>query len=210
MSAVSEHRGDDDGGDRDHRDAEHAADPVDLALQRRPLLLGTAEQAGDVAHLGRHAGRRHHRPPAPARDGRAVEDHVHAVAEPAGSESAATSFSTASLSPVSDASATVSDAASTSRASALTASPSARSRTSPGTISVAGTRCSRPSRTTLAVDRRHTLQSGDRLLGARLLDVAEHGVEDDDHGDHKRVIRHALGPLGDPRDRDTTTAASSR
>ena len=39
----------------DHRDAEHAADPRDLALQRRRLLLGATEQAGDVAHLGRHA-----------------------------------------------------------------------------------------------------------------------------------------------------------
>ena len=64
--------------------------------------------------------------PAPARDGRAAEDHVHAGRRaPTGPASVATSFSTGSLSPVSDASATVSDAASTSRASALTASPSA-------------------------------------------------------------------------------------
>ena len=59
-------RGHDDDRDRDHGDPEHAPDPVDLALQRRRLLLGRAEQPGDVAHLGRHAGRRHDRA-APAR-----------------------------------------------------------------------------------------------------------------------------------------------
>ena len=61
------------------------------------------------------------------------------------------SLSTGSLSPVSEASAIISDAASTSRPSALTASPSASSRTSPGTSSVAGMRCGRPSRRTPAV-----------------------------------------------------------
>jgi hypothetical protein len=68
-----------------------------------------------------------------------------------GPRSGRTSFRTASLSPVSAASAMVSDAAWASRASAPTASPSARSRTSPGTRSVAGTRCSRPSRITPAL-----------------------------------------------------------
>ena len=69
----------------------------------------------------------------------------------AGSPRAVTSFSTGSLSPVSDASATVSEAASTSRASADTASPALSTTTSPGTRSVAATRCSWPSRTTPAV-----------------------------------------------------------
>ena len=70
---------------------------------------------------------------------------------PAGASSGATLFSTGSLSPVSDASATVRAAASTSRASALTASPSARTSRSPGTTSAAGIRLSLPSRTTPAV-----------------------------------------------------------
>jgi len=61
------------------------------------------------------------------------------------------SFRTGSLSPVSAASATVSDAASTSRPSALTASPSASSNTSPGTTSAAAIRTSSPSRTTAEV-----------------------------------------------------------
>ena len=61
------------------------------------------------------------------------------------------SLSSGSLSPVSDASAIIKDAASTRRPSALTASPSASSTTSPGTSSVAGMRCGRPSRRTPAV-----------------------------------------------------------
>ena len=68
-----------------------------------------------------------------------------------GAWSVATSLRTASLSPVSEASATVSDDASSSRPSALTAAPSASTRMSPGTTSVAGTRCCRPSRTTAAL-----------------------------------------------------------
>jgi hypothetical protein len=64
---------------------------------------------------------------------------------------ASTTLSTGSLSPVSAASETISDAAATSRPSALTASPSASTSTSPGTTSVAGMRCSRPSRRTAAV-----------------------------------------------------------
>ena len=81
MSAVSRIAVDDDDGDRDDGEPEHAPDAVDLALQRRALLLGAAEQAGDVAHLGGHAGRRHDGPAPPTRDGGAVEHHVHPVAQ---------------------------------------------------------------------------------------------------------------------------------
>ena len=59
-------------------------------------------------------------------------------------------LSTASLSPVSDASATVSDATSVSLASALTASPSPSRSTSPTTTSVVATCFSTPSRITRA------------------------------------------------------------
>jgi hypothetical protein len=69
----------------------------------------------------------------------------------AGSSIRAGSLRTASLSPVSDASATRRDAALTRRASALTASPSAARRRSPGTTSAAGIRSSRPPRITPAV-----------------------------------------------------------
>ncbi len=68
-----------------------------------------------------------------------------------GPASVAESLRTGSLSPVSDASATVSDAASARRASAATASPSASTSTSPGTISVVATRRTAPPRTTPAV-----------------------------------------------------------
>ncbi len=69
----------------------------------------------------------------------------------AGAASVPVSFATAWLSPVSEASPTVSEATSTRRASALTASPSSSSSTSPGTTSAAGIRCVRPPRTTAAV-----------------------------------------------------------
>ena len=42
------------------------------------------------------------------------------------------------------------------------------------------------------------MQGGDRLLGTRLLDVAEDGVEDEDHPDHERFVRHSLGPFRHP------------
>ena len=58
-----------------------------------------------------------------------------------GSVRGALCLSTASLSPVSDASATLRFDDDSSRASAATASPSARMSTSPGTTSEAGMRC---------------------------------------------------------------------
>ncbi len=75
-------RADHDGRDRDHRDPEHAADPVDLPLQRRHLRLRPPEQTRDGAHLRRHPGRGHDRPAAAAHDRGAAEHHVHAVAQP--------------------------------------------------------------------------------------------------------------------------------
>ena len=65
---------------------------------------------------------------------------------PADPVSGATFLSAASLSPVSEASAIISEAASTRHTSAATASPSTSSNTAPGTTSVDGTRSSRPSR----------------------------------------------------------------
>ena len=69
----------------------------------------------------------------------------------AGPASFALCFSTGSLSPVSDASATRRLAAWTRRPSAPTASPSPSTSRSPGTSSSAGIRLTLPSRTTLAV-----------------------------------------------------------
>jgi hypothetical protein len=45
------------------------------------LLGGAAEQGGDAAHLGAHAGRGHHRPAPSPGHGRAAERHVGPVAE---------------------------------------------------------------------------------------------------------------------------------
>ena len=118
---------------------------------------------------------------------------------------------TASLSPVSDASATMSEAASTRRASALTASPSASSRTSPGTTSAAGDALLAPVAHDARRGRRHALQRGDRLLGARLLHVAEHGVE---RRRSTRMTMTSNGTSSRPSriqaTNDTTTAPSRR
>ena len=69
----------------------------------------------------------------------------------AGADSVVASFSTASLSPVNDASSTRNDEASSKRASAPTASPSPSTSRSPGTSSALGTRSACPSRTTADV-----------------------------------------------------------
>ena len=68
-----------------------------------------------------------------------------------GSASVIACFSTASLSPVSEASCTRSVCACSRRASAPTASPSASSRMSPGTSELLGMRCGWPSRCTVTM-----------------------------------------------------------
>ena len=54
---------------------------VELARERRLLLLDAGQHPRDLADLGRHSGRRHHHLAAPARDGRVHVRHVDAVAE---------------------------------------------------------------------------------------------------------------------------------
>jgi hypothetical protein len=46
--------------------------------------------------------------------------------------------------------------------------------------------------------RRHALQGSDRLLRLGLLHEPQHGVGDEDHGDHHRLERDALGAVDDP------------
>ena len=47
--------------------------------------------------------------------------------------------------------------------------------------------------------RGQPLQCGHRLLGTRLLHVAEHGIREHDRGDHDRVVRRSLASLQQPR-----------
>jgi len=117
----------------------------------------------------------------------------------AGRSIGAGSFRTGSLSPVSAASATLSDAASMRRASAATASPSARSSTSPGTTPVAMIERAVPSRTTVAVGAAIALQGGYRLLRARLLEVTQDGVRDDVQLDDDDFERDAFRTVQKPR-----------
>ena len=70
------------GADSEHDDAQPLAGAVELLLQRRRLLLGRLQQAGDAADFGRHAGGDHHGAAAAIGGDRAGEQHVAAVAEP--------------------------------------------------------------------------------------------------------------------------------
>ena len=74
------------------------------------------------------------------------------------------------------------------RASAGILSPASTSTMSPGTISWAAMRWRSPSRTTVDFGRRERHQRPHRALGARLLEEAEQGVEDDDRQDDDGLV----------------------
>ena len=75
-------RGEHHGADAEHDHAQPLAGAVELLLQRRRLRLRRFEEPGDAPHLRVHAGRHHHRAPAPVGRDRAGEQHVVAVADP--------------------------------------------------------------------------------------------------------------------------------
>ena len=78
---AEEAEGYDEHDDGEAAEGQHAAHPVEVALQRRPPLLEGVEHAGNAAELGLHAGGSHHRPAAAVGAGRAGPDHVGAVAQ---------------------------------------------------------------------------------------------------------------------------------
>ncbi len=166
--------------DPQHDDAQPLAGAVELLLQRRRLLFGGFQQAGDAADLGRHAGRDHHGAAAAVGGDRAREQHVAAVAEAdIRVDSTRMSFATGMLSPVRGASSVCRFASSMMRASAGILSPASTSTMSPGTISSAATRWRSPSRTTVDFGGGKRHQRAHRFFGARLLDEAEQGVQHD-------------------------------
>ena len=67
--------------DDDHHDGEDAAELSELDLQRRELFLGLGQGAGDLAHLGVHAGTDHDSAAAAVHHGGTHVAHVLAVAE---------------------------------------------------------------------------------------------------------------------------------
>ena len=71
----------DDDADNDHHDGEDAAELGKLNLQRRELFLGLGQGAGNLAHLGIHAGADHDSAAAAIHHGGAHVAHVLAVAE---------------------------------------------------------------------------------------------------------------------------------
>ena len=79
---MHEHdRGDHRDGDRHDDHTQHLADVIELALQRRGLVLGRLEQAGDATHLGAHSRADDDSAPVAIGDRRAAEHHVEAIAE---------------------------------------------------------------------------------------------------------------------------------
>ena len=71
------------------------------------------------------------------------------------------------------------------RASAGTRPPSVSLTTSPATMSAAGRIFQSPSRRTEAVIANPRFQRGERRLRAALLNIAQHGVEDEEQADHR-------------------------
>ena len=71
----------DDDADDDNHDGEDAAELGKLHLQRRELFLGLGQGAGNLAHLGIHAGTDHDGTAATVHHGGAHVAHVLAVAE---------------------------------------------------------------------------------------------------------------------------------
>src|SRR5690606_5577441 len=73
--------GDDHDGDDDHADTELAAHVLDFKREGRFLLGSCLHEAGDLAHLGRHACRGDDGAAATKGGNGAAEDHVGAVAK---------------------------------------------------------------------------------------------------------------------------------
>ena len=71
----------DDDADDDNHDGGDAAELGELHLQRRELFLGLGQGAGDLAHLGVHAGADHDGATTAVHDGGAHIAHVLTVAE---------------------------------------------------------------------------------------------------------------------------------
>ena len=165
-----------DGADPQHDDAEALAGAVEFLLQRRRLLLGGFQQAGDAADLGRHAGRDDHGAAAAIGGDRAREQHVAAVAEAdIGVDRPASPCVTGTLSPVRGASSVWRLALSMMRASAGILSPASTSTMSPGTMSWAAMRWRSPSRITVEFRGGKGHQRAHRLLGPRLLEDSRAG-----------------------------------
>ena len=81
---------------------------------------------------------------------------------------------------------------------------------SPGTTLLGGDAHLPPVAQHRRAGRGHPLERRDRLLGPAFLQEAEHGIGNDDDGDHERLERHAGGVLQRPGTNEMTTAASSR
>jgi hypothetical protein len=184
----------------DDRDAEHAPDVPDLLLQRRRLLPRRFQHAGDGAHLGLHAGAGDHGAAGPLSDRGAPEHHVGPFGQ------RRQRFQRRNL------------------LEHCLALPGQRrlldaerggldqARVRPDRIAlgqdqqVSGNEFGRwhAQQSAVAHDagghRGHPRKGRHRALCARLLHVAQDGVEDHDQRDHDRVDRPVVPPLDHPGD----------
>jgi hypothetical protein len=191
-------RPDDHDRDDDHRDAERPADPIDLPLERRALLLGALEEGRDATHLGAHPGRGHHRATAAPGHGRPAEHHVHAVAQRRrcrkGRGVLGDRLALAGQRRLgNDQRCRLDQAGVRADGVALAQDEEVAGH------DVGGRDADLPSVPNHAGGRRgHPLQRRHRLLRLPLLHEPQHGVRDDDDGDHDRLERRALRALERP------------
>ena len=191
---------DDDGDDDDDR-PQRLGDDVDLLLQGRVLLIDGLQHAGDPAHLGAGARRRHDGPPGALGHGGAAVDHAGAVGQVGvggdGVGGLGHGVGLAGQRGLDDAQ----------------GGGGQESGVGPHLVALAqdedvaadqvggGHREAAPAAQDGAGGARHLRQGGDGVGRPALLDEAEHGVEGDDGQDDERVHGDAVRALQGPGDR---------
>jgi hypothetical protein len=186
--------------DRDHREAEELADAVELLLQRGLDLLRRLERAGDLSDLGLRPGGGDDGPAAARGDRRPREDHVALVGE------AGLRIERGGV--LGDRRALASEG----RLGDAERDRLQHPRVGGHRVAllkeehVAGHDLGRRHHPLLAVAKQacdrcgHRSERGHRLLGAGLLDEAQHAVQDHDGEDGERLVGDRRFPLDPPRD----------
>ena len=197
-------------GDDAHGDTEDLRDVRELLLQRGGLILGLGEHVGDLADLRVHAGAGHDGAAGALGHGRAVEHHVGAVAEGLGAfqrlRLLADRHGFAGQARLCDAQ----------RGGGQQSAVGGDGVALAEHDDIAGDDLGGVHAHDLAVTQHrglrgsHLGERGHGLFGAGLLNIAEHGVDDQDQHDHDRIERQRFAAFGsggrvhaldEPRDR---------
>ena len=179
---------------RDRGDGHRPHQPGELRLQRALRGGEGLQRVTDAAHLGAGPGAPHHGlGPAGDDQGARVDERGRSLARRLHGDRGGTArFPTATDSPVSSDSFTLSPVAETTTASAATRSPSWRRSTSPGTTSEARNPDRPPVAANGGLRAREVLQRLQRALGLSLLEQA-----DDQHQHHRRAEDQRLGEVAE-------------